>query len=657
MVPLSIGPSRGPAAVPTPPPSRPTAQLVVTTRSSGTVSPYLFGANLLWPYDAEGAFDPRTGHFYPAFLHALTELHISALRYPGGTTADSFQWQRAIGPQARRRLNEPFGMQAAVLSDVCCKLSLPVPSTVGPDQFGRLLQHTGAVGDVTVNFVTGNARQAAELVAYMTAPLPRHPTGNRANTGYWAELRARNGHPGPYNVRYWEVGNEQDGPGQYGWRSGALVSFGHHVGHCSPSEVPDCLYAFGGTTRFVREPVGLFADQLPQATLSSGRQHQVFYAYFPPVVPASQTVYVAGRTWHEVHRLSTVGPGAHAYSFRPSSGAIAFGNGRHGAVPAAGAPISISYMSGPHDGFVEFYAAMKKVAPHAQICESDEARANFFRLMGHRYPYDCIELHEYARPLDLTAPMTAYERQLMTTPALEGARVGRVEAAARRYSGRRPPVVVTEYGQLVTPMPAADPRFNLSLDEGLLVASQLRQWILHHVPLAEKYLAVASAFRHRYPVTLRSAASPVIDSAMVAGAGGRFVVEPSGQAVAMMSALAGGRLLAYHLDHGPVMPTGGSGAVAVLQPVAAQVGDRAYVAVINTDPYAPVRARVSFPGRRLVPDVTATVLDGPGPLAFNTPTRAATVTADISRWHLHGDSFGWRFPAHSLTLLEATTRP
>jgi hypothetical protein len=28
-------------------------------------------------------------------------------------------------------------------------------------------------------------------------------------------------------------------------------------------------------------------------------------------------------------------------------------------------------------------------------------------------------------------------------------------------------------------MPAADPRFNLSLDEGLLVASQLRQWVVH----------------------------------------------------------------------------------------------------------------------------------------------------------------------------------
>jgi len=69
-------------------------------------------------------------------------------------------------------------------------------------------------------------------------------------------------------------------------------------------------------------------------------------------------------------------------------------------------------------------------------------------------------------------------------------------------------------------MPIADPAFNLSLDEGLLVGSQLRQWIIHYVPLAEKYLLVPTPFLSQSTVDL--SIDPVglsIDSAMIAGPG------------------------------------------------------------------------------------------------------------------------------------------
>ncbi len=63
-----------------------------------------------------------------------------------------------------------------------------------------------------------------------------------------------------------------------------------------------------------------------------------------------------------------------------------------------------------------------------------------------------------------------------------------LQGDVRRYSGRDIPVVPTEYGQLVTPMPIADPEFNLFLDEGLLIGAQLEEWAEHGVPLVEKYL-------------------------------------------------------------------------------------------------------------------------------------------------------------------------
>ena len=137
----------------------------------------------------------------------------------------------------------------------------PQASTVGPDELGKLLDETGAIGTVTVNFATGTAQEAADFVAYMAAPLGG-PSSSPADPGYWATLRARNGHPAPYEVPYWEVGNEQSFPGQYGWRSGQLVSLGPGARSCPPGQVPTCLYAFGGTTAFSSQTVGTFAEGL-----------------------------------------------------------------------------------------------------------------------------------------------------------------------------------------------------------------------------------------------------------------------------------------------------------------------------------------------------------------------------------------------------------
>ena len=54
----------------------------------------------------------------------------------------------------------------------------------------------------------------AGLVAYCNAPL-----GAKLPKGMpdWPAVRAKNGHPEPYNVRIWEIGNEVHGDWQVGW--------------------------------------------------------------------------------------------------------------------------------------------------------------------------------------------------------------------------------------------------------------------------------------------------------------------------------------------------------------------------------------------------------------------------------------------------------
>ena len=100
----------------------------------GAVSRGLFGVDLYWAEGAEGAFDAKAHEFYPGFVQELRRLGISAVRYPGGTTSDSFHWERAVGPEARRRPNEPYGVLG---TDGI--VDGPEPSAVGPDKLGRLL--------------------------------------------------------------------------------------------------------------------------------------------------------------------------------------------------------------------------------------------------------------------------------------------------------------------------------------------------------------------------------------------------------------------------------------------------------------------------------------------------------------------------------------
>ncbi len=651
---------------PWPPPDARSATVVVTaaTGPARTVSPDLFGANLLWPNGAGGAFDAASGSAAPGIVALVRRLGVRAIRYPGGTTADSFHWQRAIGPIASRRPNEPYGMQAATASARGSIVDAPAPSVVGPDEFGRLLLRTGAVGDVVVNFATGSAREAADLAAYLTSPAVAHPSRSPRQASYWAALRAADGHPAPYPVPYFEVGNEQEVPAEYGWRSGALVRLGGKRVSCPPGATATCLYAFGGVTRFSGQPVGTYADDLPAAARSTGRPDQRFFSYYPPVVPRSEHVEVGGKSWRAVATLASAAPGAHVFAFRPAAGEIDFGDGAHGAIPPAGALVTTSYESGPHAGFVGFYAAMKRMDPAARICESEGQDLQLLQLLGRAHPYDCVVLHAYAVPTDVRAPLPTYEQALMTFPPSEGAALAALQRATARFAGHRVPVVVTEYGQPVLPMPAGDPGFDLSLDEALLTAAQLREWIDHGVALADKYLlassplAVLGAPHAPGGETLARAVAQRtfqwvpglrIDSAMIATAGSQPVAEPTGLVLGLLARLAGGRLLSSRVVGGPDLAVGHTPA---LLPVAVSAGGGSVeLAVVNTSPTESLRVHVLLAGDLAkVTTATDTVLDGPSATAYNTAAQPGLVHLTTRPVTL-GPGQTIEVPAHSVSLL------
>ena len=76
----------------------------------------------------------------------------------------------------------------------------------GTDEFMQYCGELGAAPMLGMNFGTRGIEDACALYEYCNAPL-----GTR-----WANVRAANGHPAPYNVKYWCLGNEMDGPWQIG---------------------------------------------------------------------------------------------------------------------------------------------------------------------------------------------------------------------------------------------------------------------------------------------------------------------------------------------------------------------------------------------------------------------------------------------------------
>ena len=72
---------------------------------------------------------------------------------------------------------------------------------------------------ISVNAGFGDAWSAAQLVEYT----------NGAVVTPMGKLRAANGHPKPYGVKYWNIGNEAWGDWQFGAMSLAQFEFKHNM--------------------------------------------------------------------------------------------------------------------------------------------------------------------------------------------------------------------------------------------------------------------------------------------------------------------------------------------------------------------------------------------------------------------------------------------
>ena len=132
--------------------------------------------------------------FRPEVIALLKQLHSGFWRLPGGNFISDFNWYHSIGPRDQRPPDFDYAWNAMQTNDV------------GMDEFMTFCKLIGVEPYVTVNAGFGDAHSAAEEVEYI----------NGATSTLMGSMRARNGHPEPYHVKFWDIGNEPYGQWQLG---------------------------------------------------------------------------------------------------------------------------------------------------------------------------------------------------------------------------------------------------------------------------------------------------------------------------------------------------------------------------------------------------------------------------------------------------------
>jgi alpha-N-arabinofuranosidase len=160
--------------------------------TAGAAGQLVVARLLLRPADHLGGADPDV-------VRLLRDSQLPILRWPGGNFVSGYRWEDGVGPAERRPTRPNYAWGGVE------------PNLFGTDEFIAFCRAVGCEPMICINAGSGTPQEAARWIEYCNAPADT-PLGAR---------RAANGHPQPYGVRHWEIGNELWGRWQYQWTTAA----------------------------------------------------------------------------------------------------------------------------------------------------------------------------------------------------------------------------------------------------------------------------------------------------------------------------------------------------------------------------------------------------------------------------------------------------
>jgi alpha-N-arabinofuranosidase len=160
----------------------------------GAINPHLYGhfAEHLGSCVYGGCWLGGDKGLNQPLMAALRRVRPPVIRWPGGCFADDYHWEDGVGPRESRprTVNIHWGN---VVED----------NHFGTHEFLELCSLVGAEPYLCGNVGSGAPREMRDWVEYL----------NFEGDSTLAQRRAENGHPEPYRVQYWGVGNENWGCG------------------------------------------------------------------------------------------------------------------------------------------------------------------------------------------------------------------------------------------------------------------------------------------------------------------------------------------------------------------------------------------------------------------------------------------------------------
>ena len=172
------------------------AALEIVGEGSGSFS---IGAVSLMPADnVEG--------YRADILAILKNVGSPIYRWPGGNFLSGYEWRDGIGDPDQRPPRYDYAWNTVESNDM------------GTDEYLTWCRLLGSEPYLVVNTGFGDAYSAGQWVEYV----------NGAESTPMGRERAKNGHPAPYGVIYWGVGNEGYGEWQLGHMSPAHYVLKHN---------------------------------------------------------------------------------------------------------------------------------------------------------------------------------------------------------------------------------------------------------------------------------------------------------------------------------------------------------------------------------------------------------------------------------------------
>ncbi len=179
----------------------PKARLVISTTKAGTFSLDMVS---LFP---KNTWKNRPNGLRPDLAEMLAGLKPSFVRFPGGcwvegdTMALAYRWKQTIGDTSERRTQRNIWQYEATHG-------------IGYHEYLQLCEDLKSEPLFVINCGMSHREVVPmdKMQEYVQDALDAIEYANGPANSTWGAVRAKNGHPAPFNLNYMEIGNENGGP-------------------------------------------------------------------------------------------------------------------------------------------------------------------------------------------------------------------------------------------------------------------------------------------------------------------------------------------------------------------------------------------------------------------------------------------------------------